>query len=116
MRRVFVIGAVVCVLLVTAIAAFGIDETEETEFAYGTVSSVDLSACTVVIKERDYDTDIETYVTYYFGPDADFENINSINEIAVGNDVDISYLTKDDGKKVIKFISVYRPELEEEAE
>ncbi len=96
--------------------SFSIEETEETEFAYGTVASVDLSAGTVVIKEQDYDTDIKRDVTYYFSPDTDFENANSINEIAVGNDVDISYLTKDDGKKIIKFISVYRPELEEEEE
>ena len=99
-----------------ATPSFSIDETEETEFAYGTVASIDLSAGTIVIKEQDYDTDIEQDVTYYFSPDTDFENINSIDEIAVGNDIDISYLAKDGGKKVIKFISVYRPELEEEAE
>lgn len=92
------------------------DSTENTEYAYGTVSAIDLSAGTIVIKEQNYDDDTETNITYYFSPDTAFENIDSLSEIKIGNDVDISYLVKDDGKKTIKFISVYKPEIEGEEE
>ncbi len=96
--------------------AFAADETENTEYAYGTVMSIDLAAGIIVIKEQDYDSGTETRVTYYLIPDTAFENVNSLNEIAADNDVDISYIVKEDGKKVIKFISVYKPELEDEEE
>ncbi len=99
-----------------AVASFAADETENTEYAYGTVSVIDFSANTIILKEQNYDDDTETNVTYYFCPESAFENINSLSEIAAGNDVDISYQVKDDGKRTVKFISVYKPELEGEEE
>lgn len=116
MSRIDILVVVTVVLFSLAAASFAADGTENTEYAYGTVSVVDLSANTIVIKEQNYDDDTETNVTYYFCPETAFENINSSSEIVAGNDVDISYLVKDDGKRVVKFISVYKPELEGEEE
>ncbi|MBU4487524.1 MAG: hypothetical protein KKI13_00440 [Candidatus Omnitrophica bacterium] len=116
MKSVLICFVLVLVLLIPGQTSFAIDKAEETEFAYGTVTSVDIPSGVVVIKEQNYDTGIEADVTYYLGPDTDYENIDSISEIALGNDVDISYIVKEDAKKVIRFISVYEPELEAEEE
>lgn len=97
-------------------AVLAADETENTEYAYGTVISTDLVAGVIIIKEQDYDSGTETSVTYCVVPETVFENINSLNEITADNDVDISYTVGEEGKKVIKFISVYKPELEDEEE
>ncbi len=115
-RNIFVCCMLTGALFVTGALLFAIEEAGETEFAYGTVKSVDLSSGIMVIKEQDYDTGEEYDITYYLSPDTDYENIDSIGEIASGNDVDVSYVTKEGGKKAIKFISVYRPELESEEE
>lgn len=111
-----VILAFSAILFAALMPAFAIEEAEETEFAYGTVGSIDISSGIIIIKEQDYDTGIERDGTYYLDPDTDFENIGSIDEIVSGNDVDISYIVKEDGRKLIKFISVYKPELEAEEE
>lgn len=119
MKKRLVLLMVFFASLAVTTASFSLDETQDTAFAYGTVFAIDLSggtANTITIREQNYDNDVETEVTYYLTPETAFENIASLAEIAVGNDVDISYLIKEDGKKVIKFISVYRPELEGEEE
>ena len=113
MNRILIFSLVVFAALCPSLASFAADGTEGTEYAYGTVVSTDPSTNSLVIKEQNYDTDTEANVTYYLSPDTAFENAKSLGEIAAGNDVDISYLMKD-GKKTIKFISVYKPELEDE--
>ena len=114
--RISLYVLIIVAALFSPLASPAADETEETEYAYGTVETMDLSANTIVIKEQNYDDDTETIVTYYLNSDTAFENINSLSEVALGNDVDISYLVRDDGKKIVKFISVYKPELEGEEE
>lgn len=116
MNRFLILVLFIFSALFVSPGAFAVEESENTEYAYGTVISIDLAANIIVIREQDYDNDTQANVAYYLSPDTAFENINSLNEIAVGNDVDVSYLTKDDGKKNVKFISVYNPELEGEEE
>ena len=116
MSRIMIFVAIATALFFSTASSFAQDETEDTEYAYGTISAIDLSANTIILKEQNYDDDTEADVTYYFSPETAFENINSLDEITAGNDVDISYLVKDDGKRTVKFISVYKPELEGEEE
>jgi len=116
MSRITILAVIAAALFFSTVSSFAADETEDTEYAYGTVSVIDFSANTIILKEQNYDDDTEADVTYYFSPETAFENINSLSEIAAGNDVDISYQVKDDGKRVVKFISVYKPELEGEEE
>ena len=102
--------------LFSSLASVAGGEIKDTEHAYGIVEAIDCSANTIVIKERNYDDDTDSNVTYCLNSDTTFENINSLGEIAVGNDVDISYSEQNDDKKIVKFISVYKPELEGEEE
>lgn len=116
MSRITILAVVAAALFFSTVSLFAADETENTEYAYGTVSAIDLSTNTIILKEQNYDDDTAADVTYYFSPGTAFENINSLSEIGSGNDVDISYQVKDGGKRTVKFISVYKPELEGEEE
>ena len=79
---------------------------EETEYTYGTVSSV--SADQLVIKEYDYDNDQEVDITYTVGPDAKIQNAASLKDIVAGDSVEIDYVVKD-GKRIVRNISVEKP-------
>ena len=116
MNRFIIFTLIISAALFLPSLSSAAGDLENTEYAYGTVVSIDLSTNIIIVREQNYDDDTQANVTYYLSPDVAFENINSLKEIAIGNDVDISYLTKDDGKKVVKFISVYNPELEGEEE
>lgn len=116
MNRFIIFTLIISAALLPPSLSFAAGDVENTEYAYGTVVSIDLQTNIVVIKEQNYDTDTESDVTYYLSPDTAFENIKSLNEIVAGNDVDISYLAGEGGKKTVKFISVYKPELEDEGE
>jgi len=63
------------------------------EFAYGQVLSI--SSSNVVVKEFDYDKEIEIEVSYKINSDTEFENVGSYNEIVVGDDVEIDYIQKE---------------------
>ncbi len=114
--KVLLYMMIVVAVLFSPLRSFADNEIENTEFAYGTVEAIDRPANTIVIKERNYDDGTDDNVTYYLDSDTAFENINSLDEIAIGNDVDISYLAKNNGQKIVKFISVYKPEPEGEEE
>ncbi|MDD5679821.1 MAG: hypothetical protein PHI59_01075 [Candidatus Omnitrophica bacterium] len=116
MNKFLIFTLIVSAVLLLPSALLNADESENTEYAYGTVVSIDLSTNIIVVREQNYDNDTQANVTYCLSPDTVFENVNSLKEIIVNNDVDVSYLTKNDGKKVVKFISVYNPELEGEEE
>src|SRR3989338_1019955 len=70
---------------------------EEAEFSYGMVKSV--SADQIVISEYDYEADKDVDVTYTVPADVKIEGAASLQEIAVGDAVDIDFLVKD-GQKV----------------
>ena len=84
------------------------DETGvEWEYSYGTVVSV--SADKIVVKEYDYDKDVEVEVTYTIEADLELQNVASIEQIKVGDDIDLYFDSKDD-KKIARIISVESPE------
>ena len=84
---------------------------EGTEFSYGTVKSI--SANQIVVSEYDYDTDKDVDVTYMVPAEAKLENVASLQEIAVGDAVDIDFLVKD-GQKAASTITVEKPLQEDE--
>jgi len=83
---------------------------EETEYSYGTVSSI--SANQIVVKEYDYDSDTESDVTYEIDPAVTLEGVASVSEIAAGDTVDVEYIVKDN-KKVAKILSVEKESMPE---
>ena len=86
-------------------------EEEEMEYSWGAVSSV--SSNQIVITEYDYDSDEGTDVTYAVDPNAELKNVDSLKDIAVGDNVDIEYVVRN-GKKVAKIITVEKSSSEEE--
>jgi hypothetical protein len=83
---------------------------EDTDYTYGIVSSVGTDQ--IVIKEYDYDKDVEVETTYLVATDTKIENAASLKEIAKGDSVEIDYIAKDD-KKMAKIITVEKPLAEE---
>ncbi|OGW85964.1 MAG: hypothetical protein A3C35_07290 [Omnitrophica bacterium RIFCSPHIGHO2_02_FULL_46_11] len=79
------------------------EETDETEFSYGTVKSV--SANQIVLSEYDYDADKDVDVTYTINANTKFENAKSPQEIAVGDAIDIDF-TVQGAQKTASTISV----------
>lgn len=86
-------------------------EVEETEFSYGTVTSV--SSNQIVVSEYDYESDQDVDVTYTVPADVKLEGVASLQEIAVGDAIDIDFLIKG-GQKVASLITVEKPIEEDE--
>jgi hypothetical protein len=79
---------------------------EEPEYAFGTVKSV--SKDQLVVTEFDYDTGEEKEVAYSIDPKAEISGVNSLQEVASGDEVDVDYLVKD-GKNVAVALSFAKP-------
>ena len=84
----------------------------EPDYAFGTVKNV--SGDQLVINEFDYDSGEEKEVTYTVDSKTAYDNVASLKEVAVGDEVDIDYHEKD-GKKVAVTVAVAKP-LEGETE
>lgn len=98
--------------LICSVSGVSLAQEEETEYSWGTVSSV--SSNQIVVSEYDYETDENSEVTYTLAPNTEFENVDSLKDIAVGDNVDIEYVVKN-GKKVAKTITVEKSSSEEES-
>jgi len=95
-------------------------EEEETEYSWGTVTSV--SSNQIVITEYDYNSDEESDVAYTLAPYVKLDNVNSLKDIAIGDEVWVDYVVTE-GKKVAVSIEVkessdeeYTPSFEEESD
>ena len=76
---------------------------EPSEYAYGTVASIGTDKLLVV--EYDYGQDTEVEKTYLFDSQVQLKNVSSINEILVGDNVEIDYFIQG-GNRVAQTISV----------
>ena len=102
-----VLGFLMCFASGTSLA----QEEEETDYSWGTISSV--SSNQIVAREHDYDKDEEVNVTYTVDPKVKLKNVKSLQDIKVGDSIEIDYVVKD-GKKVAMAITVEKPSYEEE--
>lgn len=66
------------------------------DYAYGTV--VEVSADRLVVSEYDEILGIAANVTYTVDPQAALYDVQSLAEIAVGDEVDLDYVMKDGGR------------------
>ena len=107
------LSVVLMSIMVVALPYATFAQEEDVEYDYGSVVKVDATKNEIVIGEYDYDNDTEITVTYLVDPKANFENVNSLKEIAPGTYVDIEYIIAEGGKKIAKSISVYEGESEE---
>lgn len=87
-------------------------EQEETQVSLGQVVSV--SPEEIILSEYDYDTEQAVEVKYLVTEDTQINNVDSLEDITVGEDVNIEYVVKDD-ENVAVSISVERMPSEEES-
>lgn len=87
-------------------------EQEEPEYSFGTVKKVE--ADQIVISEFDYDTGEEKEITYWLDPSVELNGVDSLQQVAVGDEVDVDFVVKE-GRNVAQALSVAKPtELEVE--
>lgn len=79
------------------------ETTEEAEYSYGTVTSI--SADKLVVKEYDYESELEKDVEYAIDPKVELKNADAIANIASGANVEIDYIVRDN-KKIATVIAV----------
>ena len=87
-------------------------ETEPTEYAYGTVTSI--SEGSLVVSQYDYTTGEMKDAAYTVDPAVELNNVSALTEIAQGDGVDIEYVVRD-GKNIATAIIVDRMLLDEDA-
>lgn len=73
------------------------------EYSYGTVSS--LTPESVTVREYDYELDKEQDVVYRLDPKVELNNVGSLSEVSIGDDIDVYYEIQD-GKKIAKTITI----------
>jgi hypothetical protein len=84
----------------------GADEGPEPEYAFGTVKAINGQELTLT--EFDYDTNKEREVTYTIDATAELNNVTSVAEIIVGDEVDVDYFVRE-GKNVAVVVAVAKP-------
>lgn len=83
----------------------------ETNYSYGKVLAV--TPHEISITEYDYDKDKEVNTSYSVGPAVELQSILSLDQLAVGDEIEISYESRD-GKNIALTIS--RPQVEDDPE
>jgi hypothetical protein len=101
-----IISVLVCAVCFSSLLLLAQDEKkqeeEKSEYSHGEVSSV--SGAQIIVGEYDDSLDRVVDVAYTVDPKAEFENITSLKDIAVGDSVEIEFIVRD-GIRVVKFIS-----------
>ena len=112
MKR-YIMGAMVLafLFLMCYVSGVSLAQEEEVEYSWGRVSS--LSSNQIIVKEYDYESDEEVDVTYAIDSKVEIKNVNSLEEITIGDSVGIDFVVRD-SEKVAKVIIVEKSSYEEE--
>jgi len=102
--------ALVLGLLMCSVPCLSFAQEEELEYSWGTVRNV--SSDKIVVVEYDYANDAELEVAYTVDSNVKLENADSLQDITVGDSVEVEYIIKDN-EKIAKVIAVERPSFEE---
>ncbi len=78
---------------------------DDAEYAYGTVAQVTPEA--LIVREYDFETGTTVEIAYQLDPEVIVNGVDTVQQIAVDDDVDIDYVTKD-GRRLATVISVER--------
>lgn len=73
---------------------------------YGEVGEIDTKALTIGVGEYDYEKEEEITVTYHMSEGVTLEGVDDIDEIEIGNWVDLEYYTDQEGRKIADYIAV----------
>ena len=111
MRACWVLVFALCI----ATPAFAVEDpaadSDDAEYAYGTVAKV--TPETLVVREYDFETGTTIEVAYRLDPQVIVNGVDAVGQIAVDDDVDIDYVTKD-GQRLATVISVEKHPAEPE--
>lgn len=82
----------------------------ETQWAWGEVTSLDYQARTLTLKYLDYETDQEKDLVLTVDEKTAFENIKNFDEIKINYTLSVDYMVGSDGKNIAKNINFEKPD------
>ncbi|MFA5063641.1 MAG: hypothetical protein WC578_06205 [Candidatus Omnitrophota bacterium] len=94
---------------VTAATAIQENNDSNTQWVWGEVTSVDVSAKTLTLEYLDYETDQEREIILSVDDSTAYDNVKSLEEIRVKDNLSIDYFFKN-GKSLAKSISLEKSE------
>ena len=94
---------------VTASTAIQDNNDSNTQWVWGEVTNVDVPAKTLTLEYLDYETDQERAVILAVDDSTVYDNVKSLDEIRVKDNLSIDYFSKN-GKSVAKSISLEKSE------
>jgi len=97
----WLVVAFMCVMAACSSTQAFAQEEERVEYSWGTVKSI--SSDQIVVMEYDYDRDEDVESAYSINPNVEFRGVETLKDIAVGDDLDIEYVIQS-GKKITKVI------------
>lgn len=124
LNKILVLGIIISIIFIShgfvigeeAIERGGvIPETEiepQTQWVWGEAVSVDTQNKTILVKYFDYETDQEKEISIDVDDKTTYENINSIDQIELKDNLSIDYITTQEGKNIATNISLEKPETE----
>jgi len=83
---------------------------QEPQWVWGEVIKADPANKLISVKYLDYETDQEKEISIEASDQTTYENVKSIEEIALNDVVSVDYITTPDGKNIAKNISIEKPE------
>ena len=98
----WLLAVLICIITVFSSTQTFAQE-EDIEYSWGTVKSI--SSSQIVVTEYDYDNDEDVEATYSVDPKVELIGVKSLEDIAVGDSLDIEYIIQS-GKKIAKVITV----------
>lgn len=129
-KKFALLSGFIILIMITALAAFaqepaaapadqaavpaeqqeGSKSENDTQWAWGEVTSLDAPAKTLTLKYLDYETDQEKDLVLTVDEKTVFENIKSLDEIKVNDTLSIDYTVGADGKNTAKNINFEKPD------
>ncbi|MBU2541773.1 MAG: hypothetical protein KJ593_07720 [Candidatus Omnitrophica bacterium] len=110
-RDLLVVLVLTLSLMMVSICGVLFAQEEEIGYIYGIVKSV--SPDYITVTEYDYINEQEIDTTYVIDPATELSNVDSLENINMGDNVGIDYIIRDE-KRVAKIIIVYKESYEEE--
>lgn len=89
-------------------AGFSFSQEEETLYSSGVITSIDGNAVIIseMVQEEASGQEVYEEFDYVIMPDAELDNIDSLNSLMEGQTIDFEYIEKD-GKSQIEYIYLY---------
>ena len=107
-----IVALVMSLFLIVSVHSILFAQEEEVGYAFSTV--VSMSSDEIMVSEYDYDSGEEENITYLIDHNIELYNIDSLEDISVGDNIDIDYIIVEDNKRVAKVITIEKLSYEEE--